>query len=328
MTMQELIKVFAFYLRFTPSYTGIGYVARGLPFKSYEKDFQGQRWLVTGASGGLGKALLRAGVAGGAKVLAVARSADKLAAAVGELPADKQDLVTVKVADMALQSSTQALLDDLVSQSKTFDVLMNNVGVLNTELIVTKEGREASYVTNILSHFLLTEGLAKHGLFASNATIVNMTSGGMYGAPLGTALLDVTDPKTYSGKVAYAFSKRGQAALTGYWNETLGPKGISSYVVHPGWARTEGVKRSLPVFWKIQNLILRSPAQGADTAVWLAATRPAVVAEEHVWFDRKDRTAHMFEHSRTPQCTVQELVDYLQADLDRGTGKPQEVASS
>lgn len=328
MTLQEFVKIFAFYMRFTPSYTKVGYLARGLFLRPFARDFAGQRWLVTGASGGLGKALLHAAARGGAQVTAVARNAEKLAAAVRELPADKQNLVTTRVADMALQTSTQALLDELIAQPETYDVLMNNVGVLNTELIVTEEGREASYVTNILSHFLLTEGLAQHNRLAPSATIVNMTSGGMYGAPLGTALLDVTDPETYSGKVAYAFSKRGQAALTGYWNETLGPKGVSSYVVHPGWARTAGVKRSLPVFWKIQNLILRSPAQGADTALWLAATRPAVVAEEHVWFDRKVRTAHMFEHSKKPMCTVQELVDYLQADLDRGTGKPQEVASS
>lgn len=315
MTMQELIKVFAFYMRFTPSYTAIGYLARGLPFKGYERNFQGQRWLVTGASGGLGKALLKAGVAGGAEVIAVARNREKLEAAVRDLPDANREAVTIRVADMSLQSSTQQLLDQLVSDGKSIDVLMNNVGVLNTELIVTDEGREASYVTNILSHFLLTEGLAGKNLISENAVIVNMTSGGMYGAPLGTALLDVTDPKTYSGKVAYAFSKRGQAALTGYWNETLGPRGIRAYVVHPGWARTAGVKRSLPVFWKIQNLILRTPAQGADTAVWLAATRPPVVEEEHVWFDRKRRTAHMFEHSRTPQCTVADLVEYLEADL-------------
>ena len=53
------------------------------------------------------------------------------------------------------------------------------VALLNTELMVTEEGREASYVTNILSHFLLTEGLAEHDLFGADPVIVNMTSGGI-----------------------------------------------------------------------------------------------------------------------------------------------------
>ena len=45
--------------------------------------------------------------------------------------------------------------------------------------------------------------------------------------------------------------------------------------MHPGWADTPGVVTSLPVFHKVMGPLLRDPATGADTIVWLAATDPA-----------------------------------------------------
>jgi NAD(P)-dependent dehydrogenase (short-subunit alcohol dehydrogenase family) len=170
-------------------------------------------------------------------------------------------------------------------------------------------------VVNVLSHFQLTEGLFEADRFADNAVIVNMSSGGMYNAPLGAAGLNNTDPATFNGKLSYAFAKRAQVALTGYWNRKYGDRGIRVYVTHPGWAKTPGVKNALPTFWKIQNIILRTPLQAADTALWLCATRPPVGDEEVIWFDRKPRETHMYEATRKPLCTVDELVDYLRAEL-------------
>ena len=41
--------------------------------------------------------------------------------------------------------------------------------------------------------------------------------------------------------------------------------------VHPGWADTPGLRASLPGFARVIGPLLRDPAQGADTTVWLAA---------------------------------------------------------
>ncbi len=320
MDARTLLKIINFYARFTPSYTKIGYFGRRLLWGSDPSfDVAGQRWLVTGASAGLGKAMLDAAASAGAEVTAVGRSQQNLDAAISELPAAAAGRVSTIVADMSLQSESQRLLDGLLASGKKFDVLMNNVGVLLNELSVTSEGREASFATNILSHFLLTEGLADHDAFNRDAVVVNMTSGGMYNAPLGIKGLNNTDEKTYNGKVAYAYAKRAQVSLTPYWNRKYADKGIRFYVTHPGWAKTPGVKRSLPTFWKIQNLILRTPRQGADTALWLCAARPEISAEDNVWFDRKPRPPHMYDYTKKPQCTVDELAEYLRAELTQQT---------
>ena len=48
--------------------------------------------------------------------------------------------------------------------------------------------------------------------------------------------------------------------------------------MHPGWAATPGVADRLPTFQKLTRPLLRDTADGADTAVWLVATRPDVAA--------------------------------------------------
>ena len=65
---------------------------------------------------------------------------------------------------------------------------MNNVGVLNDDLVVTAEGREASFTSNLLSHYQLTEALIAKGALGRGAVVVNVTSGGGYNVPLSTAM--------------------------------------------------------------------------------------------------------------------------------------------
>ena len=318
MSAKVFLKLVTFYARFTPNYTKIGYFARRLFWgRSKPLDFRGQRWLVTGASAGIGKAIMHAAATAGAEVVAVARSQQRLDAAIAELDSSAAARVSTLVADMSLQSDTQDLLERLLASGMKFDVLQNNLGILLPKMTITREGRETTFVINVLSHFLLTEGLADNGAFNDDAIVVNMTSGGMYTVPLGLRALNTTIAKYYNGKYSYAHAKRAQVVLTGYWNQKYGPKGLKFYVTHPGWAKTPGVKKALPVFWKIQNLILRTPLQGADTALWLCTARPPITEEEVVWFDRAPRSTHVYEETKVPKCTVDELVAYFGDELSK-----------
>jgi dehydrogenase/reductase SDR family protein 12 len=312
---RALLKLVNFYARFTPNYSKIGYGIRRLGWpKSLPLDFSGQVWLISGASSGLGKAMMFAAANANAEVVGVSSNQQKLDAAVAELPDAAAARVSTMTADLSLQSSTQDLLNRILASGKRFDVLQNNAGMLLNEMSVTSEGREATFAINVLSHYLLTTGLIENGAFNANSVIVNMTSGGMYNAPLGIRGLNNTDENTYNGKVSYAYTKRAQVALTDHWNDTYGDRGICVYVTHPGWSRTPGVREALPVFWKIQNPILRTPRQGVDTALWICATRPPV-CKDVVWFDRKPRVSHIYEYTKKSQCTIQELDDYLRAEI-------------
>jgi len=318
MNIQQLKKIATFYARFTPSFTQIGYRARSVFWPRFQADFSGQRWLVTGASGGLGRHIALTAARAGATVTAAARNPQKLS----QLLADAKSMgitgVDTEVCDFSLQSDTARLVRRLAGPGRRIDVLVNNVGVLNDDHSLTSEGREASFTINFLSHYLLTEGLIRRGAFSDRKPLViNMASGGGFNWPLSTAMLNMVDRAKFNGNAAYGFHKRGQMVLNQYWRDKYGPHGFTFYVMHPGWADTEGVRRSLPRFRKILKPVLRDEASGADTAIWLAATRPGQEERELVWFDRKARTAHLYARTRVSGETPQSLVDYLEAELAR-----------
>ncbi len=318
MNYQQLKKIVGFYSRFTASFTQVGYRWRSLSWGKFTPDYRGQHWLVTGGSGGIGRHIVLAAAKAGATVTAVARSESKLAVLLDDARAAGIAGVDTECCDFSRQSDTERLLQRLQAAGRKVDVLVNNVGVLLDDLAVTAEGRESSFVSNLLSHYQLTEGLIRAGLLSGpRSAVINMTSGGGYNVPLMVAMLNVTDHARYNGVAAYGFHKRAQIVLNQHWRDKHGAQGISFYVMHPGWADTDGVKRSLPRFRKILKSILRDAASGADTALWLAGTRPAQPEHELVWFDRAIRPAHVYDRTRVTRDTPQSLVAYLDAELAR-----------
>lgn len=316
MDYAQLKKIAAFYGRFAPSFSAIGYHARALAWPKLEADFSGQTWVVTGATGGVGGAVAAGALERGATVVAVARNAERLAAL-----AKRHPLRTVPLAaDQSLVREARRVVREIAKSGRRVDVLVNNVGVLLDDFELTDEGFEKSYATNILSHFVLTEGLIAADAFAPDAAVINMSSGGMYNAPLTLDYMGMKNPKKYSGVYAYAVHKRGQAELTKHWHAKYGPRGMSFYVMHPGWADTEGVRTAMPNFRRILGPILRNDAQGADTAIWLAATRPAEPGPEAFWFDREPREAHAWPQTMVTKWTPADLAAFLEREAAQVPG--------
>jgi dehydrogenase/reductase SDR family protein 12 len=296
-----------FFTGFLPSFTRIGLAARRARWEELAPDFAGQRWLVTGASTGLGREIALAAARAGARVVAVARSSDRLAALATETGSGPGEITPVP-ADLSLVRETRGLVAELAEAGLPFDVLVNNVGVLFNEPITTPEGLDAGFATNLLNQYVLTEGLRERGLFASEACVVTMSSGGLYNVALSVA--DLQSHEDYNGSLAYANHKRGQAALTRWWREQ-DLDGIRYYVMHPGWADTPGVQNSLPEFHKLLGKLLRSPEEGADTALWLAAKRPEQEDSSGIWFDRALRPAHRLLGTRGGDSPA-DLAAYLE----------------
>jgi hypothetical protein len=104
--------------------------------------------------------------------------------------------------------------------------------------------------------------------------------------------------------------------LTETWAEQWREDGITVNAMHPGWADTPGVESSLQTFYRVTRRLLRSPQEGADTAVWLAAATEAGGVSGKFWLDREQHPSHLFAHTReTPDqrsqllTTLGELVE-------------------
>ena len=102
----------------------------------------------------------------------------------------------------------------------------------------------------------------------------------------------------YKGTEQYARAKRAQVTLNEMWADRFGDRGIRFHALHPGWADTPGVDDALPGFAKIMGPLLRTPEQGADTLVWLAADDAALESNGGFWLDRAPRSIHKLRSTR------------------------------
>ena len=85
-----------------------------------------------------------------------------------------------------------------------------------------------------------------------------------------------------------------QVVLAGLW----AGHGVDAHAVHPGWAATPGLTRSLPAFGTVLGPLLRTAEEGADTTVWLAAASAEVAGTGRFWHDRRPRPEHYVPWTR------------------------------
>ena len=281
--------------------------------------YQGDRHaLITGATSGLGLAAARQLAELGARITVVGRSASKAQALVAELKVQTgNDRIAAEIADLSLLSDVHALCDRLLAAGEPIDMLINNAGALFNPRQQTAEGFEKSFALLLLSPYVLTERLHPLLCKAESPRIVNVLSGGMY-----TQRIAVDDLQSrrgnYSGSVAYARAKRGLMILTEEWAEHWSKDGITVNAMHPGWADTPGVETALPGFHRLTKPLLRTPEEGADTAVWLAASTEAARVSGKFWLDREQHPSHLSDRTKETASERRELLDTL-AELREST---------
>lgn len=300
------------------SFTNLGYRLHSRRFSPVEADMTGKTVVVTGSTGGLGLESARALSRLGARVVIVGRNEQKLASAAESVEGE----VTIQQADLSLLAEVRQLAGRLIESNPKIDVLINNVGVLLPERTETHEGLEMSFATSLAGHFVLTNLLLPRLAESGPARVINVSSGGMYSARIDPSDLQFIR-RRYTGKAAYASSKRGQVILTEVWAERFLGQEVVFHSMHPGWARTAGVAESLPIFNKLMQPLLRTPAEGADTIIWLAVAEDPGRVSGRFWFDRAEAPTHLTDGTQETASDRSELwaelVRVTGADLPLGT---------
>lgn len=309
MAKVPLSKIIKFYVRFTPSYSAIGYHFRSLFWRNRPNKFEGQTWLITGGSEGIGANAARQAAEAGARVICVARDANKLKSFAQSV--QSRIPISYITADFSKIRDVYALLNKLKADGLQIDVLVNNVGIQKHQMVLTDEGMETSFVTNILSHYILVKGLLESHMLKNDATVIEVSSGGMYNHRMVLDDLNITESSRYVGSRAYGLAKRAQVMAMSYWNANQASLQQRFYAMHPGWVNTASVNRSMPRFVAILKSVLRDHQKGADTIVYLARERPEQKRQEAIWFDRKERTTHIYPHTPDPTVTAQQVVQKL-----------------
>ena len=283
----------------------VGYTALGFRLRSHpriDEDLTGRLAVVTGATSGLGRQTASELARLGASVVLVGRNTEKTEAVVASIRSETgNSKLRSEIADLSQMEQVRALAGRIEAP---VHILVNNAGVLLPERTETCDGFETSFATNLLSHFLLTNLLIDK--LEAPARIINVSSGGMYTQRICVDDLQMKRAR-YDGTVAYARAKRGQVILTELWADALRARGVVVHSMHPGWADTPGVSESLPHFYKLTKPLLRTPAQGADTIVWLCASDEAGRSTGQFWHDRKPRPTHRFHRTKETQAERETL---------------------
>ena len=274
------------------SFSRIGFQVRHKVFgwtPPSDGSLAGRTVLVTGPTSGLGRATADAVAALGARVILVGRSEERLARVRDELvAAHDEDRFPIVIADMGSLASIRAAVTRILETEPRLDVLIDNAGAIYPERVLGPDGREATLAILVVGPFALIGGLMPLLRMTPDARVICVTSGGQY-----TQAVDLDDLQwemgTYSGPRAYAKAKRVQTALVREWARRLAGTDVTVNAMHPGWADTPGVEASLPGFYQLMGPLLRTPAEGADTILWLATAAEAAAQRGKLFLDRRPR---------------------------------------
>ncbi len=275
-----------------PSFARTGYAVRRRLFRWEDPSrwsLAGRTVVITGPTSGLGREAARSLAAMGARLVLVGRDAGRLAATRDALARETgNDALATVVADMASVASVRAAAATILATEPRIDVLVDNAGAMFAERALTAEGAERTFATIVLGPFVLLARLAPRLSESPDARVVSVTSGGMYtqALPLDDLMFE---RGAYHGARAYARAKRAQVALMREWARRLRHRGVLVTAMHPGWADTPGLAASLPGFRERLGRQLRTPAQGVDTLLWLAAAPREQVAPGRLYLDRRGR---------------------------------------
>lgn len=218
----------------------------------------GQVALVTGATRGIGAAIADHLVELGATVYAGARDTDDVTAT---------DQRPVRL-DVTEESEIAAATDRIAEEAGRLDVLVNNAGVFPESgplHEMSTEEFDKTIAVNLRGPVLVTKHSLPLLLDREGARVVNLSSN----------LGQFTRGQMGGSYPPYRTSKVGLGGLTAYLHGEYADEGLLANAASPGWVHTDMGGENAP----------RSPAEGADTSVWLSRFKTGSPAGRF-WRDR------------------------------------------
>ena len=184
-------------------------------------DFKNKNILITGASGGIGKDLVKKFVSLGGNIIGTGTKTEKLDLLKKEYPKIK-----VKKFDISEHSRIVEFIDNVELELGSLDILINNAGMNMDNLSLRMKDEEWKKVidVNLTSTFLLAKSAIKKMLKNKFGRIVNITS--------------IVGHTGNLGQANYAASKSGIIGMSKSLAIEYAKKNITINCVSPGFIQT------------------------------------------------------------------------------------------
>jgi dehydrogenase/reductase SDR family protein 12 len=269
----------------------------------------GRTVLLTGATSGLGREAASELATLGARVILAGRDEPKLERVRVELVrVHGEDRFPTLVVDMSSLASVEDAVERVLATEPRLDAVIDNAGAIFPDRQVTGEGIEATLATMVVGPFALISGMLPLLDRTGAARVISVTSGGQYAQRLHLDDLQ-SNSAPWNGTRAYAHAKRAQVSLMREWTRRSAGHDITFVAMHPGWADTPGIAAALPGFHRVMGPLLRTPAEGIDTMVWLAADPRAAGLAGRLVLDRRVRPFDRIPSTRVSPADRRELWD-------------------
>src|SRR4051812_19979397 len=267
-----------------------------------------QTILITGATGGLGRALAHRAAEHGATVVAHGRDEQRLRELALEVEEATGTSIDTVAADLADLREVDRLADSVLDTYDRLDVLVNNAGVgfgaPDGPREESTDGIELRFAVNHLAAYRLADRLAKLLEVSAPARIVQVASAGQLA-------LDRDDPMTeqgWDGVTAYRRSKLAQVMATYDLAADLVSTGVTVNALHPATFMDTAMVRDSGV------TPTSTVGEGLD-ATWRLVADPALDGGSGRYFDgTHEGTTDPQADDPAARAWVREVTDRLLAD--------------
>ncbi len=178
--------------------------------------------IVTGTTGGLGRAIAERALGDGYDVVGIARRPLDGAG----ISSDKATYTHVQF-DLADVDGIAGLVSDVVDRFGKPYALVNNAALGNDGLLPTMHNSEIEQVVrvNVTAPIILTKYVVRHMLSARRGRVVNVSS--------------IVARTGYRGLAAYGATKSAMEGFTRSLARDVGPRNVTVNAVAPGFLETE-----------------------------------------------------------------------------------------
>ncbi len=235
---------------------------------------EGEVVLITGGTSGIGKAAATTLAGLGAEVVVNGRNRERGEVAVEEIQRESgSDNVCLLLADLSVQAEVRRLAGEFRKRYDRLDVLVNNAGLVLKRRTETPDGIETTLAINHLAPFLLTNVLLDLLRKSAPSRIITVSSGAERMGKIDFD--DLQSEKRYRGFQVYGMTKLANIIFTFELAERLEGTGVTANCMHPGAVNTNfgaNNRGGMALFFRAFKPFMRSPEQGAETLVYLAAS--------------------------------------------------------